>query len=215
MSATIAATGAQPQAIASGLKRILALAMLVLLAACAAIPRGGEGPPPVVSPDPLDGMHRVALLLPLTGPDGDVGLSLANATALALTRYQIDQYPAHDLRHQFGRHGCDQSRCRGREQGNPWPLARRSGVGSCKYRASQEHPDPQLFQRYWRCWTQCLPAWSSAEPVNRPCGPLCADEGLLTVRRTRPQKHLWTARLCDPDTIRAGRGRHFGGCRRS
>jgi branched-chain amino acid transport system substrate-binding protein len=85
MSATIAATGAQPQAIASGLKRILALAMLVLLAACAAIPRGGEGPPPVVSPDPLDGMHRVALLLPLTGPDGDVGLSLANATALALT----------------------------------------------------------------------------------------------------------------------------------
>ncbi|MBA4305317.1 MAG: penicillin-binding protein activator [Sphingopyxis sp.] len=85
MSATIAATGAQPQAIASGLKRILALAMLVLLAACTAIPRGGEGPPPMVSPDPLDGMHRVALLLPLTGPDGDVGLSLANATALALT----------------------------------------------------------------------------------------------------------------------------------
>jgi branched-chain amino acid transport system substrate-binding protein len=85
MSATIAATGVHPQAIASGLKRILALAMLVLLAACAAIPRGGEGPPPVVSPDPLDGMHRVALLLPLTGPDGDVGLSLANATALALS----------------------------------------------------------------------------------------------------------------------------------
>ena len=85
MSATIAATGAQPQVIASGLKRIFAFAMILLLAACAAVPRGGEGPPPVVSPDPMDGMHRVALLLPLTGPDGDVGISLANATALALT----------------------------------------------------------------------------------------------------------------------------------
>jgi ABC-type branched-subunit amino acid transport system substrate-binding protein len=97
MSATIAATGAQPQAIANGLKRILALALLVFLAACAAVPRGGEGPPPVVSPDPLDGMHRVALLLPLTGPDGDVGLSLANATALALsdtksTNIQLTSY---------------------------------------------------------------------------------------------------------------------------
>ncbi len=85
MSATFAATGVQPQAIAGGLKKLLAIAMIVLLAACQAIPRGGDGPPPVVSPDPLDGMHRVALLLPMTGPDGDVGLSLANATALALS----------------------------------------------------------------------------------------------------------------------------------
>jgi outer membrane PBP1 activator LpoA protein len=37
-----------------------------------------------MSEDPLDGMHRVALLLPVTGPDGDVGQSIANATALAL-----------------------------------------------------------------------------------------------------------------------------------
>ena len=85
MSATISATGVQPQAIAGGLKKLLAMTMIVLLAACQAIPRGGDGPPPVVSADPLDGMHRVALLLPMTGPDGDVGLSLSNATALALS----------------------------------------------------------------------------------------------------------------------------------
>jgi branched-chain amino acid transport system substrate-binding protein len=84
MSATLAATGAQPQAIASGLKKLFALAALSLLAACSAIPRGGEGPPPVVTPDPLDSLHRVALLLPVTGPDGDVGQSIANATALAM-----------------------------------------------------------------------------------------------------------------------------------
>ena len=85
MSATFAATQRQPQAIAGGLKKLLVVAMIVLLSACQAIPRGGNGPPVVVSPDPLDGMHRVALLLPMTGPDGDVGQSLANATALALT----------------------------------------------------------------------------------------------------------------------------------
>jgi branched-chain amino acid transport system substrate-binding protein len=33
---------------------------------------------------PADGKHRVALLLPITGPDGDVGRSIANATAMAL-----------------------------------------------------------------------------------------------------------------------------------
>ncbi|MFN3452815.1 MAG: penicillin-binding protein activator [Sphingorhabdus sp.] len=85
MSATIAASCATPQALAGQVKKLLALASIVLLSACAAIPRGGDGPPPVVSPDPLDGMHRVALLLPVTGPDGDVGQSIANATALALT----------------------------------------------------------------------------------------------------------------------------------
>lgn len=82
MSATIAATGAQPQALPNRLARLLTLAIVALLAACTA-PRGG--PPPVVTPDPVDAMHRVALLLPMTGPDGDVGLSLSNATALALS----------------------------------------------------------------------------------------------------------------------------------
>ena len=89
MSATISATGVQPQAIAGPLKRLLAVAMIVLLAACQAIPRGGDGPPPVVTPDPLDSMHRVALLLPVTGPDGDVGQSIANATVLALADTKV------------------------------------------------------------------------------------------------------------------------------
>ncbi len=84
MSATNAASGATPQALAGRIKKLLVLASVVLLAACATVPRGGKGPPPVVSEDALDGMHRVALLLPVTGPDGDVGQSIANATALAL-----------------------------------------------------------------------------------------------------------------------------------
>jgi branched-chain amino acid transport system substrate-binding protein len=89
MVASIAATAAQPQVIARGVKTLLALAMFALVAACAAIPRGGNGPPPVVTPDPLDSLHRVALLLPVTGPDGDVGQSIANATALALTDTKV------------------------------------------------------------------------------------------------------------------------------
>ena len=84
MSATIAATRTQPQALAGAVKRLLALGMMAFLAACTAIPRGGNGPPPVVAPEPLDSLHRVALLLPVTGPDADVGQSIANATALAL-----------------------------------------------------------------------------------------------------------------------------------
>jgi branched-chain amino acid transport system substrate-binding protein len=89
MSASIAASSMQPQALASGVKRLFALAMLIMLAACTAIPRGGDGPPPVVTPDPLDSLHRVALLLPVTGPDGDVGQSIANATTLALADTKV------------------------------------------------------------------------------------------------------------------------------
>ncbi|MGB5078158.1 MAG: penicillin-binding protein activator [Sphingorhabdus sp.] len=89
MSATNAATDDRSQALSKGMRghvsKLFAVSLMVLLAACTAIPRGGEGPAPVVTPDPLDSMHKVALLLPITGPDGDVGQSLANATALALT----------------------------------------------------------------------------------------------------------------------------------
>ena len=83
MSATIAATSARPQALAGQIRKLLILATVILLSACAAVPRG-KGPPPVVTADPMDSMHRVALLLPVTGPDADVGQSIANATALAL-----------------------------------------------------------------------------------------------------------------------------------
>jgi branched-chain amino acid transport system substrate-binding protein len=87
MSATIAATFAPSQDIVGRLKKLLVLAMLTLLAACAAGPR--RGPPPVVTPEPIDVLHRVALLLPVTGPDGDVGQSIANATALALSDTKV------------------------------------------------------------------------------------------------------------------------------
>jgi branched-chain amino acid transport system substrate-binding protein len=78
----------------SPLARIFTLLMLMFLAACAAVPKGGQmpdkGPPPVESPDPGNVVlgdndrHRVALLLPLTGPDADIGQSIANATTLAM-----------------------------------------------------------------------------------------------------------------------------------
>ncbi|MGB5022122.1 penicillin-binding protein activator [Sphingorhabdus sp.] len=100
MSMIIAASGAWPQhgtraenKYRATLSRVLAAGLLLFLAACqSVVPKGQgpEGPPPVVSPDPgnviaADGdRHRVALLLPVTGPDGDVGQSIANATTLAL-----------------------------------------------------------------------------------------------------------------------------------
>ena len=65
---------------------LLALAGLALLAGCSVIPGG----PPQTGADrapPLptdDGRHRVALLVPLSGPNAGVGQSLANATTMAL-----------------------------------------------------------------------------------------------------------------------------------
>ncbi len=85
MSASIAATRAQPQALAGRIKKLLVLASVVLLAACSTVPRSKA---PVVA-EPSDGMHRVAMLLPVTGPDADVGQSIANATALALTDTKV------------------------------------------------------------------------------------------------------------------------------
>ncbi len=74
--------------------RIFALMMLMFLAACSAAPKGGKisdkAPPPVEAIDPANVVlgdndrHRVALLLPLTGPDAEVGQSIANATTLAM-----------------------------------------------------------------------------------------------------------------------------------
>jgi branched-chain amino acid transport system substrate-binding protein len=96
MNVIFAAKHATPQAsertIFHKLKHVAALSLITMLAACqSVIPRGGtNNPPPVVTPDPsnvilADGdRHRIALLLPVSGPDGDVGQSIANATTLAL-----------------------------------------------------------------------------------------------------------------------------------
>ena len=86
MSATIAATRAQPQALAGQFKKLLILASVILLAACSTVPRSKA---PLVVADPSDGMHRIALLLPVTGPDAEVGQSIANATALALADTKV------------------------------------------------------------------------------------------------------------------------------
>lgn len=91
-AANIAAPQANAPRIFSGLRKGLALSVLILLAACqSVIPKGGTNvPPPLVTPDPTNLIatdtqrHAIALLLPVTGPDGDVGQSIANATTLAL-----------------------------------------------------------------------------------------------------------------------------------
>lgn len=66
-------------------------ATTALLAGCAVVPKGPAPTAPVeeakpdasVLPDD-DGRHRVALLVPMTGGNGDVGKSIANATTMAL-----------------------------------------------------------------------------------------------------------------------------------
>ncbi|WP_315760484.1 penicillin-binding protein activator [Sphingomonas sp. Y38-1Y] len=80
------------------LRRLAILAIGLAISACSTIvPRGappGEAPPPTTRPTtgpapvgpglPQDqARHRVALLVPLTGPNARVGQSLANATQLA------------------------------------------------------------------------------------------------------------------------------------
>ena len=76
-------------------KRLITVGLISLgLAACKVIPDGGQPPiaqptavPTQVPPDVLptdDARHRVALLVPLSGPNGAVGQSIANATTMAL-----------------------------------------------------------------------------------------------------------------------------------
>jgi ABC-type branched-subunit amino acid transport system substrate-binding protein len=94
IAASIAAPQAQSEPMWPAAKRAAAFFALLFLAGCqSVIPKGGQapaGPPPVVTPDPGNVVltdadrHRVALLVPVTGPDGDMGQSIANATTLAL-----------------------------------------------------------------------------------------------------------------------------------
>lgn len=71
-------------------RRALALMVgIALLSGCKMIPRGpGTTPPPEDGPGeglPADkARHRVALLVPLSGPNGAVGQSIANATTMAI-----------------------------------------------------------------------------------------------------------------------------------
>lgn len=72
-------------------RKALVVSGVLLLAGCKVIPQGApEAPPPVAekpseSALPADQMrHRVALLVPLSGMNMNVGQSLANATTMAL-----------------------------------------------------------------------------------------------------------------------------------
>ena len=70
-------------------RSMVMLGALILLAGCKVIPKGGPvTPPPVDQPSdslPKDGQrHRVALLVPMSGPNAAVGQSIANATTMAL-----------------------------------------------------------------------------------------------------------------------------------
>lgn len=86
------------------IKRLIALAGAALLASCSTIvPRTApEPPPPPTTAPPTTApatstlpedveRHRVALLVPLTGTNGAVGRSLANATQLALLDTQNER----------------------------------------------------------------------------------------------------------------------------
>jgi ABC-type branched-subunit amino acid transport system substrate-binding protein len=75
---------------ATNRRRFITLATVALLAGCKVIPQGPieappPGPPPPTSSLPTDtARHRVALLVPLAGPNGAVGQSIANAATMAL-----------------------------------------------------------------------------------------------------------------------------------
>ncbi len=68
--------------------RTFAIAGVIALAACAPRQKPPVAPPPPPPEKPVDvgpgELHRIAILVPLTGPNAPVGISLANAATLAL-----------------------------------------------------------------------------------------------------------------------------------
>lgn len=91
-----------------GRRKFVVIATLALLGGCKIIPKAPPAPPP--APAPTDNLpadqqrHRIALLVPTTGPNAALGESIANATtmalldtqakALRLTIYDTGQGPA-------------------------------------------------------------------------------------------------------------------------
>ena len=75
------------------LRNLLGAAAMATLAACAVVPKGPttSAPPPRPTPTPNTSelptdaqRHRIALLVPMTGANGAVGQSIANASTMAL-----------------------------------------------------------------------------------------------------------------------------------
>jgi branched-chain amino acid transport system substrate-binding protein len=74
-------------------RNLLAAAAMATLAACAVVPKGPStnAPPPRPTPTPStselpndEQRHRIALLVPMSGTNGAVGQSIANAATMAL-----------------------------------------------------------------------------------------------------------------------------------
>lgn len=75
-------------------RKVLAMALLALLAGCKVVPKGppvSTAPPPLAMPEPVTPAlptdterNRVALLVPLTGPNAGVGTSISNAANMAV-----------------------------------------------------------------------------------------------------------------------------------
>lgn len=73
-------------------RNVMMAAGAVLLSGCSIIPKGGDAPTVgTPTPEPSattlpqdENLHRVALLVPLSGQNGEVGQSIANATTMAI-----------------------------------------------------------------------------------------------------------------------------------
>lgn len=83
-----------------GRRQLIVFGAVVLLAGCKIIPSGGEPrPDPLPTPTPTpsittlpadEARHRLALLVPMSGTNGAVGQSIANATTMALLDTNAD-----------------------------------------------------------------------------------------------------------------------------
>ena len=79
-------------------RAMVTVGLAALLGACSVIPRGAERPGPVDTPAPEptqslpsdETRHRIALLVPMSGRNGAVGQSIANATTMALLDTNAD-----------------------------------------------------------------------------------------------------------------------------
>lgn len=77
-------------------RKVIAAAALAFLAACKTVPTGpgNQPPPPPERPTstlPTDTQrHRVALIVPLSGPNGAIGQSIANAATMAVLDTNAD-----------------------------------------------------------------------------------------------------------------------------
>ncbi len=79
-------------------RNLMMAAGAVLLSGCSIIPDGGEAPRTgTPTPEPSattlpedENLHRIALLVPLSGQNGEVGQSIANATTMAILDTEAD-----------------------------------------------------------------------------------------------------------------------------